>query len=199
MKWTGGQQLSDLIDKNPSVESVRARYSSGSNKAMGAIDRLKWKVLTPGLPQPVPGPRGGSLGAIARDVAIGSGKTNPMMTSLSKVGRPLGIIGTVVGAGVGVYRVVNAPPEERGRVAGEEIGSFIGGAAGFAAGSALAASGIALAGSALAAAGVGLFLSNPVGWVAGAVIVATFVVGSVFAYAGSAIGSRIGGWIGDLF
>ncbi len=187
MKWTGGQQLSDLIDKNPSVESVRAKYSSGTNKPMGSVERLKWKVFTPGLPEPVPGPRGGSLSAVARDVAIGTGKTNRIMSGLSKVGKPLGIIGTVVGAGVGVYRVVNAPPGERARVAGEEIGSFIGGAAGFAAGSALAAAGLAL------------LVSNPVGWVALGVIAATFVVGSVFAYAGSAIGSKIGGWIGDLF
>jgi RHS repeat-associated protein len=186
IKLTGGQQLSELLDRKMTPDGFRAKYGSGTNKPMGRADRLAWKVMTPGLPEHVPGPRGGSLGGIARDVAIGSGKTNRMMSGLSKVGKPLGIIGTAIGVGVGVHRYVNAAPEQQKRVAGEEIGAFIGGAAGFALGT-------ALVGAALLA--VAAVFTAPA-WLA---VAATFAVGAAFAYVFSEIGSSIGGAIADLF
>jgi hypothetical protein len=109
-----------------------------------------------------------------------------MMSGLSKVGKPLGIIGTAIGVGVGVHRYVNAAPEQQKRVAGEEIGAFIGGAAGFALGT-------ALVGAALLA--VAAVFTAPA-WLA---VAATFAVGAAFAYVFSEIGSSIGGAIADLF
>jgi hypothetical protein len=104
----------------------------------------------------------------AREVAKAAGRSNRVVSGLSRAGRVLGPIGLGIGVGLGVREYVNAPPERKAAVAAGETGALIGGAIGFSLGT----------GAATLALGTALAVSGPVGWAAlGAVLLTGAVAG----------------------
>jgi len=169
LRLAGGKRLSELIDKGREFSDTRSYYQSRQYGQMSTIDRLKWRLFTPGLPTHTPStPQNtGTWQQATRNIAIGSGKTNRFVSSASKAGRILGPIGVVYGAYSGYAAVRDAAPEDKARVATGEVASFAAGAAGFA------------LGSAATALLIGLAFSNPIGWVA---MGATLLGGAIGAY-----------------
>ena len=116
------------------------------------------------------------------EVAHAAGRSRGSVTTLTRIGKVAGPAGVALGVGVGVYEVIEAPPEERPRVAARETGGFAGGAVGAEAG---VATGTGLA--VLIAGGLGL--SGPPGWL---VLALGIVGGGAGGYLGSE-GGRAGG------
>lgn len=170
----GGRAMSRAVDEGRSFGSSVAEY----------MERA------PGSRTPAPTRHAAT---IADRVAEGVGRSNRIMTRLSKAGKVLGPVGIAVGVGIGAYNIYNAPEGERGRVIGEEVGNFVGGAVGFSAGM---AAGVALAGG-ISGLLIGLgIISGPIGWLA---IGLGLAIGALGAWAFGNVFSEIGGWIGGLF
>lgn len=176
----GGRFVSRMIEEGRSIAELSEKYRRPPRHAPGRNAVWLRGKLSPGLPQAAPHNR--FAPNIARNIAIGSGSTNQAMSVMSKIGKPLGIIGTAVGVGIGIYNIINAAPEDRGRVAAGEVGAFVGGAA------------LGTLGTIAGAALVGLLVSNPAGWL---VIGASIVVGGIAAYFGAEWGRNIGENIGE--
>jgi hypothetical protein len=101
--------------------------------------------------------KGGASLSGYRDVAKSAGKSRALVSGLAKFGKVAGPVGLVVGGGLAISAVANAPPEEQTAQAVEEVAAFGGSAAGATGGTAL---GVAGAGGIAALLG----LSGPPGW-----------------------------------
>ncbi|MCG3156422.1 MAG: hypothetical protein DKINENOH_03046 [bacterium] len=118
-----------------------------------------------------------------KDLAKGVAVTGGAIALLKPVAAAAGPVGDVVEIGMGAKSVADAPPEERARVAYEETGSFMGGAAGAAVGT---------AGGAAAATGIAalLGLSGPPGWLVLGLGVLGAGAGGYFGSEGGRAGGR---------
>ncbi|WP_395689785.1 LysM peptidoglycan-binding domain-containing protein, partial [Caenimonas koreensis] len=92
-----------------------------------------------------------------------SGASNKLVSTLNNYTKVAGPIGMGVGLAASGYAIANAPAWQRGRVAAEEAGGFVGGMAG-----GIAATS-AVGGVALGAAAIGLTVAAPVILVGGAI------------------------------
>ena len=173
--------MSNLLDRTGDTDRVIRRYTQPA-RPKPRIERWLDRRMNGSLPEY--SPRNRYAPNVHRNVAIGSGRTNPWMSGASKVGRGLGVAGSVLGVGFGIYNVVTAPPGETARVAAGEGGAFLGGALG------------ATLGTGLAVFALGLLLSNPLGWL---VIGVGMIGGFVGGYFGSRYGRELGDWIGSHF
>jgi RHS repeat-associated protein len=122
------------------------------------------------------------------EVARAAGRSRGSLQTLTRVGRVAGPLATVAGVGIGVYNVVEAPPEEQPRVAAQESGGVLGGAGGATLG---------VAGGTAAATGIAAVLglgSGPPGWL---VLGLGLLGGGAGGYYGSAGGRAAGGALYD--
>jgi RHS repeat-associated protein len=150
-----GEALSKQIDQTQPFKHYAEKYSSPPEMRSS---------IGKGNPPVMPSPQTADAFQVAEDVAKGAGKSRGGLSGLAlRAGKWLGPIGIGIGLGLGTREIANAPPDQRGRVASRETGSFFGGLVGAELG---AGAGVALAG------GISGFLmglgvvAGPIGWLA---------------------------------
>ncbi len=175
--------------------STQEKLSPGGKALSKAIEgeRDLAKIKTT-YAKRLPGVEGGAIAEtadeieLARRIAVAAGESRPAIKVLAKTGKVLGPVGIAVGAGIGIYEVVNAPEGQKGRVAAREGGSFAGGLAGASLGM---SAGVAVAGF-ISGFLIGLgVISGPLGWLAiGLGIVGGMVGAYLYGKLGGALGEK---------
>jgi hypothetical protein len=173
-----GIRLSVVIDDSKKFAFYADKYASPPEmrKAIGTISELTGELVKPD-PQTV------EVFEWAKTITQKAGGSRAAVKGVSKWAR-LGVIGTVIGAGIALINIAAAPLEERPRIAAHEAGSFLGGMLGAEAGGLL---GVFVTSFLI---GLGV-LSAP----ATAVGIALVLLGS---FVGAFVVGHTGGKIGDM-
>ena len=192
--WQKAEEVSRLRDARR--VSTQGRLSPGGRAMSQAIEEARdFGKMVQTYSSRLPSVEGGVRTRnrysyeIARRIAVGAGESRASIKALARFGRVAGPVGVALGVGLGVHAYLEAPEDQKGRVAAGETGSFVGGAIGASVGM---SAGVALAGG-ISGFLVGLgVVAGPIGWLAiGLGLLGAVAVGARFSHRGSQVGEAV--------